>query len=273
VDSGKSLRMRRFFAKGRTVILPYDHALYYGPVAGIEDPRALTEIVAASDADGVLVTPGVLENVREVIGNLSVVLRMDGTHTRLGSKVTVIEPIITVENAVSIGADMGVLNVFPGAENESELLRKLGRAATECRRFGLPLMAEMLPISAVRTHYEKEKSSRKRGSVAEDIRLSARLGAEIGADIIKTHYTGTVASFKAVTSSAMAPVVVAGGPRRAGGDRGTLEIVREAMDAGACGICFGRNVWAHKNPAAMLAALCKIVHDDGSVETALKEIT
>ncbi len=98
---------------------------------------------------------------------------------------------------------------------------------------------------------------------------AARLGAELGADIIKTNYTGDVESFKAVVECCLAPVVIAGGPK-AKTALDTLEMTKEAMQAGAAGLSIGRNVFQHENPTAIAQALVAIVHEGASVEAASK---
>jgi DhnA family fructose-bisphosphate aldolase class Ia len=267
MEIGKSLRVRRFFRRGKTVIVPLDHALYFGPVNGIEDPKSLVKAISQSEADGIIVTPGVLRKVVDVIGELSVVLRIDGTHTRLGRHLERTNLISTVEEALRLGADMVAINVFIGTDNEDELLEKLGMVATACANWGLPLMAEMIPITMLSYHYGK--GGGRETDITEDIKLAARLGAEIGADVIKTHYTGTVESFKKVVCTATAPVVVAGGPKTST-DEEFIKLVREITVAGASGICIGRNIWQAKDVKKMLDAVCAIVHEGVEAEEALE---
>ena len=167
-----------------------------------------------------------------------------------------------------LGADMVVVNVFVGTDNEDLLLRKLGDVATSCRCWGMPLMAEMIPASMLAPHYGKEEAGKSPGEVIRDVQLSTRLGAEIGADVIKTPYTGDAESFRKVVGCTPVPVVIAGGPRM-DTDAQLLTQVKGAMSAGAGGICIGRNVWQHRDPRAMLQALCAIVHQDAEVSNAL----
>ena len=51
-----------------------------------------------------------------------------------------------------------------------------------------------------------------------------------------------------------------------------LKDVRDAIDAGAIGIAFGRNIWQAKDPEKMTRALSKIIHENASVEEALEII-
>jgi len=266
---GKTLRIRRIFKKERAVIVPMDHPVYYGPVQGIEDPRKLVHDIASSGADAILINLGALNIVKDVIGELGIILRLDGTHTELGSHLSKIELVSSVEHAVKIGVDMGAVNVFVGADNESELLRKLGDVVVDCHAWGLPLIGEMIPKSVMESHYARGKKADQE-TIANDIKLASRVGAEIGADVIKTHYTGSIESFKEVTRTSMVPVVIAGGPKSQDGIKGFLNMVKDSITAGVRGICIGRNVWQYKEPKKLLKALCAIVHEDVEVEKAVK---
>ncbi|MCL4424289.1 MAG: fructose-bisphosphate aldolase, partial [Firmicutes bacterium] len=101
----------------------------------------------------------------------------------------------------------------------------------------------------------------------ENIKTATRIAAELGADFIKTHYTGTVDSFREVIDSALVPVVVLGGSKMAT-DRDVLETVAQAMQAGARGIAMGRNIWQHPFPEKITRALRAIIHDGADVPTA-----
>ncbi len=267
---GKQIRLQRLFGRKKTVVVPMDHPVYFGPLPGIEDPRRLVRDVAATPADGVLLTLATLERVAGELGRLGTIARLDGTHTRLGSHLIEIDQVSSVEHAVACGADAGVLNVYVGAENERDLLRKLGTTAEACDRWGLPLIGEMIPIGALGTHYgAKEKISEE--VLADQTALAARVGAELGADLIKTNYTGSAESFRRVIEGASVPVIVAGGPS---GKSVTdlLRMVEACVTAGAAGICIGRNVWGRPNRGEILKALCRIVHDGATAAAAgLKE--
>jgi DhnA family fructose-bisphosphate aldolase class Ia len=44
------------------------------------------------------------------------------------------------------------------------------------------------------------------------------------------------------------------------------------MDSGAKGVAFGRNVFQHENPAAMVLALKELVHNGVSVKEAIAKM-
>jgi class I fructose-bisphosphate aldolase len=96
----------------------------------------------------------------------------------------------------------------------------------------------------------------------------ARLGAELGADIVKVSYTGSAESFRQVVSGCPVPVVIAGGPKM-DSDRDILEMVKGSVDAGGAGISIGRNVFQHRNPSRMVGAMSLLVNENASVEEAL----
>jgi DhnA family fructose-bisphosphate aldolase class Ia len=51
----------------------------------------------------------------------------------------------------------------------------------------------------------------------------------------------------------------------------TLQVVQDAMEAGAAGVVFGRNIWQSGDTRGMICALNSIIHDDRPVDEALAE--
>jgi len=269
---GKTLRLRRLLRKGRALVVPVDHGLVAGPVPGIEDPVGLLKRIAQSDADAVLLTPGLLEQVAGELDQLAVILRVDGcASVQTGGP---LRQFVSVAHAVEMGADAVIVNASIGGDQESVELLKLGQVAEEARRWGVPLVAEMLSARMMANHmdFTGKGSAALPDDIAGDIALAARIGVEMGADIIKTRYSGDEESFRRIVSSTGRPVMVAGGPLRDSSLRSLLEMVDQSLSAGAEGVIFGRNVWQHPRPEAVLAALAAMVHDAASVEQALAAV-
>jgi fructose-bisphosphate aldolase/2-amino-3,7-dideoxy-D-threo-hept-6-ulosonate synthase len=88
---------------------------------------------------------------------------------------------------------------------------------------------------------------------------AARIGFEMGADIVKTNYCGDVESFRHVVRSSPVPIVVAGGPKRESGSGGPLQMVHEIMEAGAAGVAIGRRVWQSEDPASTVRQIHQIL--------------
>jgi DhnA family fructose-bisphosphate aldolase class Ia len=95
-----------------------------------------------------------------------------------------------------------------------------------------------------------------------------RIGFELGADILKVPYTGDVETFREAVDICPLPIVILGGAKMAT-ERDALVTVAEAIEAGAIGVAFGRNVFQHPNPTGMIKALRKVIHERTSVDDAL----
>ena len=262
---GKTLRLSRVLdpSKNRAVIIALDHESYAGPMPGLIDPLKVLEVAVKGGADAVIVTPGTLsKGYKTIAGKLGVILRIDGGHTSLNPDPTSRSALTyTVNSAIRLGADAVIIMAYIGTKYETESLETLGNLASECEDCGMPLIAETFPTG--------EFSGKER--LAEFVKLSARVGSAMGADMIKTFYTGSEESFKEVVSGCLTPVVVAGGSRMKT-ERDALEVARGAVEAGANGVAFGRNVWQSCNPLGMVKALVEIVHENKAVDTALARI-
>ena len=101
------------------------------------------------------------------------------------------------------------------------------------------------------------------------VKLAARIGAELGADIVKTNYTGSPETFREVVDGCPVPVVIAGGPRM-DSPRDVLEMLHDSISVGAAGASIGRNVFQAPDPTAMVRAMCEVVHGEVGVDEALK---
>ena len=69
---------------------------------------------------------------------------------------------------------------------------------------------------------------------------------------------GDVDSFTKVVESIPVPVVIAGGPKSET-DMDLLKMTEDAMNAGAKGVTYGRNIFAHKKPEKIVEALAGII--------------
>jgi DhnA family fructose-bisphosphate aldolase class Ia len=72
-----------------------------------------------------------------------------------------------------------------------------------------------------------------------------------------------------VVESCPVPVVIAGGPKCKSNDE-VLQTTFDAMKAGAAGLSIGRNVFQCESPTQIIKALSAIVHQNATVEHALK---
>ena len=276
VHPGRSIRLRRIWKHPRAVIIPYDHGSYSGVVPGLEDPVRLTERIARSNADAVLVTPGVLRIIAPALGQLGVVLRIDGGHTAYATAPTDYHSILMPEDALRLGADAVIVFTFIGIPEEPSSLQRLGRTAADADLWGIPLIAEVLAPGYLNNHFGTNlfPRSKRNADMVEETRNVSRIAVETGAEFIKTRYTGDIPGFRSVVETCGAPVIVAGGPKLSGShgntDAALLQLAHDCMRAGAAGIIFGRNVWQHPKMDRLINAICAIVHEEESVQSAQK---
>jgi len=167
--------------------------------------------------------------------------------------------VTEVEDAIRIGADAVSIHVNVGADDEAEMLHDLGRVARTCDLWGMPLIAMMYP----RGPKVKEEHG------VEYVKLAARIGSELGADIVKTNYTGSPDTFKEVVKGCSVPVVIAGGPKM-DTETDLLQMVYDAVNVGGMGVAFGRNIFQADNPTLLVKRLCSIVHEGYTPEEAAK---
>jgi fructose-bisphosphate aldolase/2-amino-3,7-dideoxy-D-threo-hept-6-ulosonate synthase len=165
--------------------------------------------------------------------------------------------VCSVEEAVALGADGISIHVNLGAPNESRMIESAGEVVRDCNRWGMPLLIMIYP----------------RGKGIDPVSPQTvghcvRVAEELGADLIKTNYTGDPDSFRQITAACSVPVLIAGGEK--GGDMETLMTIRDAVDAGAAGVCMGRNAFQRDDPARFVAAVCRVVHEGVSPTEALE---
>ena len=267
-DIGKKLRLSRIFREdGRAMIVAMDHASIFGPMAGLEKPDEVINKVIEGGADAIMTTFGVIRQFYHLWqGRLATILRIDGGPTSYGLEGLLTKGewnmVYSVEEAVKLGADGVLAMAFLGVPGEGDILKGLANAAEKCQDWGMPLLAETLPIPSERITNPYD---------AEHVSVAARIGQEYGADFIKTYYTGSRESFGKVTESCAIPVLIAGGPMMES-PKDVLEAVKGTMDSGGRGVVFGRNIWQYKDPAAMTRAIVRIIHENIKVEEAIKEL-
>lgn len=271
---GREMRMGRLFnAKSkRIVLITMDHGICISPMREINDPKKVVRQIVEGGSDAILLTPGIAKyTYKELIGsNTSLVLRIDGTATSIGPDLTNDRLICSVESALRMGADAVATFGVIGVQREARLSEKIGHVSEECEKLGIPHLVEMCP-SEMLSYQFTSRTGRRWPEDKEVVKYSARVATELGADIVKGYYTGDADTFREVIEYCPVPYVVLSGP--AGNDPEVfLSFIRSAMDCGAAGVSVGRNVWTYKDVTAITRAICRVVHDDVSVEEALKEI-
>lgn len=236
----------------KTFILPMDHGITMGPVMGIKN--ILPVIRQVSDKiDAVVVHKGL---VSQIIHHLNfrgcrLIIHLSAS-TALSPDPNRKELVTSVEHAIKMGATAVSVHVNLGSETEAAMLRDLGRTAECCESWGIPLLAMMYVRDGLKeSEYDPEK-----------IKHAARVAEELGADIVKVNYTGSVETFSEVVGSVKIPVIIAGGSRMSS-DPDVLAMVSDAIRAGAGGVAIGRNLFQHNNPESLAGGIRRIL-DEGT---------
>jgi fructose-bisphosphate aldolase / 2-amino-3,7-dideoxy-D-threo-hept-6-ulosonate synthase len=254
--SGKEFRLSRVTKGGRMLCIPMDHSLAVGPIPGLEDTEATIELVVRGGATAFLVQKGIIKALSRPIP-AGMIIQLSAS-TTLGSAPNRKVLIASVEESIRLGVDAVSVHINIGGKEESEMLQQLGMVADSCDEFGIPFVAMMYPRG------ENIKDPTDPGVVAH----VARIGAEAGADIVKTIYTGSPETFREVVRKCPVPVVLAGGSKSES-DEELLKMTYDVMNTGAMGVTYGRNVFQHKDPMKIVKALKRIVIDKATVEEAM----
>ena len=260
---GKKVRMERFFNRntGRSIIVPMDHGVTVGPIEGLNDMRTAVNHVAEGGADAVLMHKGLVRcshrgNGRDVglivhISASTALSPYSNSKTLVGS----------VEDVIRLGADAVSVHVNLGDEDEKSMLADLGRIASSANEWGIPLLAMIYARGPkVANEYDPEV-----------VAHCARVGVELGADIVKVPYTGDMDSFARVVEGCCVPVIIAGG-QKMDSNQDLLQMVHDSLKAGGGGISLGRNVFQHEKPGLLMQALRGLVHENWTVPQALAKL-
>ncbi|MFA9380412.1 MAG: class I fructose-bisphosphate aldolase [Acetanaerobacterium sp.] len=257
-------RMNHIFGSDKkTFVMAMDHGSNFNVLPAMKYPDKIIREVAAAGADAFLCTVGMADKFSEDFLGRGMILRIDGGVSYLGDHARPMQSVVTPEDALRLGADAIISMGFPGSRFESDILSALSRNILQAHRWNLPVMGEMLPRG-----FEGGEDSRS----SDNITFACRQGAELGADIIKTEYTGDCQSFHRLVESVYVPVVILGGAKKVP-ERELLREIKDAMNAGGAGVAMGRNIWSHEAPARYAAAIAKLIHEDCSVDAALNELT
>jgi len=257
---GKKIRVERVINRntGNTVIVPMDHGVSMGPIEGLVNLSKTINAVAEGGANAVILHKGIVAFGHRGYGkDVGLIVHLSGS-TSLSPDPNEKVLVCTVEEAIKLGADAVSIHVNIGSKTEADQLKSLGEISKICTEWGMPLLAMMYPRGEKVNQYDPKAVS-----------LAARVGAELGADIVKTNFTGDVESFRKVVEGCPVPVVIAGGPKM-NSDEELLHMVRMAMDAGARGVAIGRNIFQSRDPTRMTKAISMIVHENAEVKEALE---
>lgn len=254
---------------GNSTIIAMDHGLVYGALEGFKNPEFTLDKVLGGDPNGILAGPNFLLQYREKLRskpNLTKIATCDfiSLSTIPGEKEDkeIQDKLFSIKEALKNGADAVKFALIFGRENSKVFqnnVRYIAEYAEEARGLEIPLVVEPILMG--------KKIDKK--TDPKLIENAVRIAFELGADVIKAPYTGDEDTFEPIVRNCPVPILILGGPKVETNVE-VLEMVRGAINAGARGVIFGRNVWQRREPNKIIKAINMIVNKNASVESASK---
>jgi len=245
--------LKKITKNGRALFLAYDHGIEHGPSDFDDesvDPAKILEIADSGFFTGFICQKGIAEKYYDKNKHqVPLIVKLNGKTKLLSEEEPYSPQICSVEEAVSLGASAVGYTVYIGSEHEAKMISEFSQIEKETDKAGIPLIGWMYPRGRAVAGREKTK---------EILSYAARVGLEIGAEMIKIPYTGDKESFKWVVSAAgKTKVVVLGGEKK--DEEDFFKMVEDILSAGAIGLAIGRNIWQAEEPLKISKKLNEII--------------
>jgi DhnA family fructose-bisphosphate aldolase class Ia len=255
--TGESIRLSRLFSEGKNaVIVAVDHGLYFGPLPGmINLPEVIDRV---SKADAILMAPGSPAHCQSVFSKrgapaLIVRLNWGSNYAAMWNyKHSHSVPMISAADAVAQGADLVISSLSlknPDEAEDAHNVEVFSACVSQAHALGIPMVGEVYPTGG--DDFQPE-------DLQDEIFIGCRIIAELGADLVKTFYTG--GRFKEICAATPVPVLALGA-KKLPKESDALKLAAVSVEAGARGIVYGRNVIQSKDPSRLLDALSEVVKD------------
>ncbi len=251
---------------GNMFILAYDHGLEHGPsdfekLPKTADPERVFKLATNKDVNLLAVQKGLAERYyHNYSDEVNLLLKLNGT-TDMKDDIPYSPKNCTVERAVDLGADALGYTLYPGSRTEERMFEDFRMVQEKAREYDIPVVVWAYP----------------RGKDIEDdttpevVSYGARIGLELGADMVKVKYTGSQENMEQVTKvTGDMDVVVSGGSVKT--DREFLEVLENSISAGCNGTAVGRNVWKRENPEKIIKAVGDLLFREKSVDRIVDEM-
>ena len=245
--------LQPFLYKDKALFLAYDHGFEHGPkdlIGRSIDPEYILDLAVKRGYTGVILQKGIAEKyyTGTKYQKVPLILKVNGK-TNIPQIVDPYSSVnCSVEYAKKLGAKAVGYTIYLGSKHEEKMFEDFGKIQEQAHQLKMAAIAWIYPRGSA---VEDESSS-------EITAYAARIGLELGADMIKIKYCGSEEKFKkAVQSAGKTKVVLSGGPKIS--DEEFLKISEIVIKAGAIGIAVGRNVFQHQDPLAMTEKIKKII--------------
>jgi len=244
--------MKKLFKDGKSLLIAFDHAVEHGPIAypNIDlHPLRIAKIAIDGGANGIILHAGAARLVKDYLPkDFALVVKLTARTSLVSDKSHVQSLVTTVDEAFNLGADAVAFTIYVGSDMEYYMFEQFSQVKKRCRDLGLPLIGFMYPRSPkFKNKYD-----------AKAIEYAARVGAEIGCDVVKTYYTGSRETFERVVKNCFVPLLVAGGPEAKTKEE-FISNIHNAMISGAKGFALGRNIWSREGSVELLKEVKSIL--------------
>jgi fructose-bisphosphate aldolase, class I len=246
------IKLNKLTTKGKTLFLAYDQGLEHGPTDFNDknvDPKYIITLAEKGKYNGVVFQKGIAEKYNKEIkkSKVPLIVKLNGK-TNLFKGEPIARQLCTVEEAIRLGASAVGYTIYIGSDYEDEMMQEFENIQREAHSKNIPVIVWIYP-----------RGKSIEGKKKEELMVyAARTGLEIGADIIKIQWEGTVKYLKwAAKSAGKARVVVAGGIKKE--EKEFLKQVKDIIDSGCIGLAVGRNVWQDKNPLELTKKIRNII--------------
>lgn len=247
--------LKKITKNGRTMFLAYDQGMEHGPTDFNDesvDPAKILEIADSGYFTGVIFQKGVAEKYyNPKLNKVPLIVKLNGKTNLLKNEEPYSPLLCTVSEAKDLGALAVGYTIYVGSHYERKMMVEFSQQVEEeAEKYHLPVIAWMYP---------RGKAVSGRETSKEILAYAARLGLELGADIVKIPYTGSSKTFSWVVKSAgKTKVVVSGGPKL--NEEALLRQTEEILQTGAIGLAVGRNIWQAENPLERAKKLAEIIY-------------
>ena len=263
--TGKKIRLGRLFDQqsGKGIIIAYSHGVLLGPIPGMETVDEMRRVTdQLRQAEGIMIAPGLVRQLEDgFVGRdrPSLVIHLDWTNfsrSILPYEQGAQASLATIEDVSAAGADAVMSYLLLGNDDPQLERLEIERNAAisrACERLGI--------VHIIEPRHSQERRKPELKPSLDIMKLYCRISGEIGADIVKSVWSGSIAAMQAIAASCPAPIFVAGGAKK---DRleDVLKLAEDALVSGCRGLVFGRNIYQSDDPAGVLAALRAVVHSE-----------
>ena len=257
-------RIEAILPGGRGVWIPMDHGASGFPEPGLEDTDSAVDFAIEGGADAIVLHKGAVSHHSKRTGWGRFVCHLSASTVHGGNRSQDKVLVGNASESISRGAIGVSAQVNIGEDSEANMIERFGEISSDAFKHELPILGMFYPRGP---NLSPDPSDPTKG-----VAHAARLAWELGCNVVKVPWTGSVETFRIVTSCVPIPVLISGGP---GGDArflDTLEVVEKSIIAGGSGVCLGRKVFGADDPVSHIRALRAIVHDEASASEAARHL-